>query len=224
MARSAPRFRRFIESITITNAGNNYSSIPTETEIFITAPSGSPESDQVQATATVDIQNGQVSTITLTNQGDGYGDIPQVYIRSGIGLGTSSLTNTTTADTRRDAGTYTGIAVVSAKAGTGALATVVIDSNGAVTSVDVTTSGSSYMEGETVVISDISIGGVNNAPDMTFTVAQNVGGGNGAILTPVLNTIARTPGYFHDNMSYLIDSQIPDFIHTETGKHLDQKM
>ena len=215
MARSAPRFRRFIESITITNAGNNYSSIPTETEIFITAPSGSPESDQVQATATVDIQNGQVSTITLTNQGDGYGDIPQVYIRSGIGLGTSSLTNTTTADTRRDAGTYTGIAVVSAKAGTGALATVVVDSNGAVTSVDVTTSGSSYMEGETVVISDISIGGVNNAPDMTFTVAQNVGGGNGAILTPVLNTIARTPGYFHDNMSYLIDSQIPDFIHTD---------
>ena len=215
MARSAPRFKRFIESITITNAGGNYSSIPSETEIFISAPSGSPESDQVQAVATVDIQNGSVATITMTEVGDGYGDTPQVYIRSGIGIGTSSLTNTTAADTRRDAGTYPNVPIQSMKAGTGATATVIVDSNGAVTSVDVTASGSSYMEGETVTILDISIGGVNNAPDMTFTVAQNVGGGSGAILTPVLQTIARSPGYFHDNMSYLIDSQVPDFIKTD---------
>lgn len=215
MARSAPRFKRFIESITITNAGGNYSSIPTETEIFISAPSGSPESDQIQAVATVDIQNGSVATITMTNVGDGYGETPQVYIRSGIGIGASSLTNTTTADSRRQAGSYPNIPIQSMKAGTGAFANVVVDSNGAVTSVDVITSGSSYMEGETVTILDISIGGVDNAPDMTFTVAQNVGGGNGAILTPVLQTIARTPGYFHDNMSYLIDSQIPDFVKTD---------
>lgn len=215
MARSAPRFKRFIESITIVNAGSNYSSIPAETEIFISAPSGSPESDQVQAVASVDIQNGSVSTITMIEVGDGYGDTPQVYIRSGIGIGTSSLTNTTAADSRRDAGTYPNVPIQSMKAGTGATATVIVDSNGAVTSVDVTASGSSYMEGETVTILDISIGGVNNAPDMTFTIAQNVGGGNGAILTPVLQTIARAPGYFHDKMNYIADSQIPEFIKTD---------
>ena len=215
MARSAPRFKRYIESITITNAGNNYSSIAGETELFIGAPSGSPESDQIQAVATLDIQNGSIAGITITNEGDGYGTTPEVIIRSGIGLGTSSLTNTTAADTRRDSGTYTGIPIVSSKSGTGALATVVVDSNGAVTSVTVTTTGSKYCEGETVTITDISIGGVNNATDMTFTIAQLTGGGNGAILTPVLNTLAKQPAYFHDNMSYLIDSQIPDYIHTD---------
>ena len=215
MARSAPKFKRFIESITITNAGGNYSSIPSETEIFISAPAGSPESDQIQAVATVDIQNGSVAGITMTEVGDGYGNgdyIHQVYIRSGIGIGTASLTNTTTADTRRQAGSYPNIAIQSMKAGTGAFANVVVDSNGAVTSVDVITSGSSYMEGETVTITDNSIGGVDNAPDMTFTVVQNIGGGNGAILTPVLQTIARAPGYYHDSMRYITDSQIPEFI------------
>jgi len=215
MARSAPRFKRFIESIAITNAGNNYSSIAGETELFISAPSGSPESDQIQAVATLDIQNGSIAGVTITNEGDGYGTTPEVIIRSGIGLGTSSLTSTTVADTRRDAGTYTGIPIVSSKSGTGALATVVVDSNGAVTSVTVTTTGSKYCEGEIVTITDISIGGVNNATDMTFTIAQLTGGGNGAILTPVLNTLAKQPAYFHDNMSYLIDSQVPEFIHTE---------
>ena len=215
MARSAPRFKRFIESITVTNAGSNYSSIPTETEIFISAPSGSPESDQVQAVATVEILGGVVNAVTMTEVGDGYGDTPQIYIRSGIGIGSSSLTNTTVADTRRDAGTYPNVPIQSMKAGNGAIATVIVDSNGAVTSVDVTSSGSSYMEGETVTILDISIGGVDNAPDMTFTVAQNVGGGSGAILTPVLQTIARAPGYFHDKMNYIADSQIPEFIKTD---------
>jgi hypothetical protein len=215
MARSAPKFKRFIESITVTNAGSNYSSIPTETEIFISAPSGSPESDQVQAVATVEILGGDVNAVTMTEVGDGYGETPQVYIRSGIGIGSSSLTNTTVADTRRDAGTYPNVPIQSMKAGNGATATVIVDSNGAVTSVDVTASGASYMEGETVTILDISIGGVNNAPDMTFTVAQNIGGGNGAILTPVLQTIARAPGYFHDKMNYIADSQIPEFIKTD---------
>jgi hypothetical protein len=218
MARSAPKFKRFIESITITNAGGNYSSIPSETEIFISAPAGSPESDQIQAVATLDIQNGIIASITMTEVGDGYGNgniLHQVYIRSGIGIGTASLTNTTTADTRRQAGSYPNIAIQSMKAGTGAFANVVVDSNGAVTSVDVITSGSSFMEGETVRITDNSIGGVDNAPDMTFTVVQNIGGGNGAILTPVLQTIARAPGYYPDSMRYITDSQIPDFISDE---------
>ncbi|MDB4351115.1 hypothetical protein OAA34_00210 [bacterium] len=212
MARSAPKFRRFIESITIDNAGASYSSIPGEVTLFISEPSGSPESDQVRATATLDIQNGSIAAVNITEPGDGYGDIPEIYVQSGIQTGTSSLTFTGSADSRRDEGTYTGVAVTSMKDGIDAIATVVVDSSGDVTSVNVTTSGLHYMEGETVTITDIAIGGTNGAADMTFTVAQLKGGGTGALFTPVLQTIARIPNYFHDNMNYIVDSQIPEFI------------
>lgn len=212
MARSAPQFKRFIESITIDNAGSNYSSLPGEVTLFIGAPSGSPESDQIQAVATLDIQNGSIAAVNLTEPGDGYGDAPMVYIQSGINLGTSSLTFTGSADSRRDGGTYTNVAITSLKDGTGASATVVVDSSGDVTSVDVTTSGLYFMEGETVTITDIAIGGTNGAADMTFTVSQLKGGGTGALFTPVLQTIARIPSYYRDNMNYIVDSQIPEYI------------
>ena len=215
MASLVPKFKRFIESITITNPGSDYSSLSGDIQVLISAPSGSPDSEQVQATATAAIQNGRIDSVTITEGGDGYLDIPEINIVSGVGIGTESLTNTTTADSRRQAGTYPNVAVVSDRAGTGAFATVVVDSSGAVTSIEVTESGSLYSVGENVGVTDVSIGGVNNAPDMTFIVAQNIGGGNGAILTPTLQTIARSSSYFHDNMSYLIESQIPDFVKTD---------
>lgn len=215
MARSAPTFRRYIKSITITNAGSNYSSISGDTIVFIEAPSGAPEANPVQATATVDIQNGSVATITITEPGDGYANTPQVYIQSGLNTGTSALTFTGSANSNRDAGTYPDLPVVSDKSGSGATATVIIDSSGDVTSVDVTASGSVYMEGETVTIRDISIGGEGNAPDMKFTVAQLKGGGNGAILTPEVDVIAASVEYKHDSMNYVVDAQIPNFVNEE---------
>ena len=209
MSFDRPTFKKYIASITIDNAGSNYSSIPSEVTLFIGEPTGSP---QVQAVATLDIQNGSVAGINITEPGDGYETTPMVYIQSGVNLGTSSLTFTGSADSRRDEGTYTGIAVTSAKDGAGALATVVVDASGDVTSVNVTTSGLYYMEGETVTITDISIGGTSGAADMTFTVAQNIGGGTGAQFTPVIDIISSKPSYFHEDMSYVIDSQIPDYI------------
>ena len=215
MARSAPTFRRYIKSIAITNAGQNYSSIPGDTIVFIEAPEGAPESNPTQATATVDIQNGSVAVITITEPGDGYANTPQVYIQSGLNTGTSALTFTGTANSERDAGTYPDLPVISNKAGFGATATVTIDSNGNVTSVDVTASGGVYMEGETVIIQGISIGGDSNASDMTFTVSQLKGGGNGAILTPEVDVIAAGVEYKHDSMNYVVDSQIPNFVNEE---------
>ena len=212
MARSAPTFRRYIESITINNAGANYSSVPGDTFLYIGPPTGAPETTPIQAAGTLDIQNGSIAGITITEPGDGYAETPLVYIQSGIGSGTSSLTFTGSADSRRDAGTYVGVAVTSMKDGTGARATVVVDGTGNVTSVNVTTNGSRYMEGETVTITDISIGGVNGADDMTFTVDLLKSGGNGAVLTALTNVIAGQVGYSHDAMSYIVESQIPDFV------------
>lgn len=177
MARSAPTFKKYIESISIDDAGSNYSSIPAETTLYI-GPPNSSSGVSIQATGTLDIQNGSIAGITITEPGDGYSEAPMVYIQSGLGLGTSSLTFTGSADSRRDEGVYPGVSVTSMKDGTGAVATVTVDGTGNVTSVDVTTSGSLFMEGETVTITDISIGGTMGAPDMTFTVTQLRGGGN----------------------------------------------
>ena len=211
MARSAPTFKKYIESISIDDAGSNYSSIPAETTLYI-GPPNSSSGVSIQATGTLDIQNGSIAGITITEPGDGYSEAPMVYIQSGLGLGTSSLTFTGSADSRRDEGVYPGVSVTSMKDGTGAVATVTVDGTGNVTSVDVTTSGSLFMEGETVTITDISIGGTMGAPDMTFTVTQLRGGGNGAELTAVINVLAGQLGYFHDSMNYIVESQIPDFV------------
>lgn len=212
MARSAPTFRRFVESITIDNAGSNYSSVPGDTFLYIGPPTGAPETTPIQAVATLDIQGGAIAGVTITEPGDGYASVPQVYIQSGIGLGTSSLIFTGSADSRRDAGTYVNVNLTSMKDGSGAKATVVVDGTGNVTSVNVTTTGTRYMEGETVTITDISIGGTNSAADMTFTVNNLKAGGSGAVFTAVTNIIADQTGYSHDSMSYIVESQIPDFV------------
>ena len=211
MARSAPTFKKYIESISIDDAGSNYSSIPNETFLYIGPPSSTAVL-QTQATASLDIQNGSIAGVTITEPGDGYVEAPPVYIQSGLGIGTSSLTFTGSADSRRDEGVYPGIAVTSMKDGTGAVATVTVDATGDVTSVNITTSGSRFMEGETVTITDISIGGTLGAPDMTFTVVFLIGGGNGAELTAVIDVLAGQLGYFHDSMNYIVESQIPDFV------------
>ena len=211
MARSAPTFKKYIESISIDDAGSNYSSIPNETFLYIGPPSSTAVL-QTQATASLDIQNGSIAGVTITEPGDGYVEAPPVYIQSGLGIGTSSLTFTGSADSRRDEGVYPGIAVTSMKDGTGAVATVTVDATGDVTSVNITTSGSRFMEGETVTITDNSIGGTLGAPDMTFTVVFLIGGGNGAELTAVIDVLAGQLGYFHDSMNYIVESQIPDFV------------
>lgn len=212
MARAAPTFRRFVKSITINDGGSNYSSVVGDTFLYIGPPSGAPETSPIQAAGSISVINGAIASITITEPGDGYANVPEVYIQSGIGTGTNSLTFLGSADSRRDAGTYVNVDVVSGKDGTGAKATVVVDGTGNVTSVNITTSGSRYMEGETVTITDISIGGVNNAPDMTFSVNLLKSGGNGADLTAVTDIIAGQVGYLHDQMSYIVDSQIPDFV------------
>ena len=141
MARAAPTFRRFVKSITINDGGSNYSSAVGDTFLYIGPPSGAPETSPIQAAGSISVINGAIASITITEPGDGYANVPQVYIQSGIGTGTNSLTFLGSADSRRDAGTYVNVDVVSGKDGTGAKATVVVDGTGNVTSVNITTSG-----------------------------------------------------------------------------------
>lgn len=213
MARSFPNFRRFVESISIDDAGQNYSSIPGDTNLFIGAPTGpSP----IQATATVEINSGIVASVTITEPGDGYTSAPEVYIQSGLFIATDDgLTNTTVANAGRNAATYTGVAFTSAKDGTGAIGNVTINSSGQVSSYEITTSGSLYMQGETVSVSDTEIGGDGSIPDLTFTVNKLKGGGQDADFTAVTNIIAETVGYHHEGMNYITEYQIPDFVNDD---------
>lgn len=216
MARSRPNFRRFVESISIDNAGASYSSIAGDTNLFIGPPDASDSLPKRQATATVEVVSNIVQSITITDHGDGYVTAPVVYIQSGLFVATDDgLTNTTVANAARTAGTYNNVSFQSSKDGTGAIGNVTIDSSGQVSSYEITTSGSFYMEGESVFVTDISIAGDGSLPNLTFTVTKLKGGGNGATFTATTNIIAETISYYHEGMSYLIDDQIPDFVNEE---------
>jgi len=71
MAHLIPSYYRYVESITITDAGSGYTSIPT---ITISGGGGTG------ATATAAIFNGSIQTITVTNIGSGYTSTPTVTV------------------------------------------------------------------------------------------------------------------------------------------------
>jgi len=203
-------FVRFIKRINITNPGNGYSSSDAPT-LFIGAPTTTIiGADTRQATATVAIASNIVDSVTITDEGLGYLTAPQVYLIGSL----SAFTHTTAADTNRGAGTFTGVGSTSSGRGTGAQFTVIVDENGAVTSVTITAKGSGYAEGDTVTISDISLGGDERADDIVLTVTH-ISAGSGATFEVELGVYQRSPEYYHQNFSYLIDQQIPEFIRAE---------
>lgn len=216
MARSRPNFRRYVKSISIDDAGASYSSIAGDTTLFIGPPNGGDSLPQRQATATVEVLSSVVQSVTITDHGDGYVTVPEVYIQSGLFVATDDgLTNTTVANSERTAGIYTGVAFTSAKDGTGAIGNVTIDSSGQVSSYEITTSGERYMEGETVSVSDVAIAGDGSLPSLTFTVTKLKGGGNGAEFSAVIDALAETIGYHQESMNYITEYQIPDFVNDD---------
>lgn len=80
------------------------------------------------------------------------------------------------ADTDRTAGTYSNVAATGALSGTSGTVTVVVDANGAVTSIVVgNAAGSGYVPGESITIADSLLGNGGGAA-ITFTVATTNAG------------------------------------------------
>ena len=77
MSHKIPSYYRYVESITITNAGSGYDSANPPT-ITISGGGGT------NATATCTVLSGQINTVTVTNPGTGYTSTPTVTI-SGSG-------------------------------------------------------------------------------------------------------------------------------------------
>ena len=69
-----PQFFKYVSSITVTNGGTGYNTVPTVT---ISAPD---ESDGIQATATAVVVNEIVTNINMTNGGAGYTSPPTITI------------------------------------------------------------------------------------------------------------------------------------------------
>lgn len=211
MAHTGPDFRRYIKSITVTSVGSGYSSSDPPI-IFIGAPDATT-GGIIQAVATVNISSNTVDSITINEPGDGYLTTPEVYLRGTLG----AVTNTSVIDTTRPVGTFTNVPMdTSSKIGSGAEFTIVTNSSGGVDSITVTEKGDvSFMEGETITVNSNRIGGTGDEQPITMTVSKISGNGYGAEFSPVIDVINRPPQFFHNNQSFIIPYEIPEFIRTD---------
>tara|TARA_R110001632_G_scaffold2310_7_gene10175 strand:- start:4008 stop:6713 length:2706 start_codon:yes stop_codon:yes gene_type:complete len=210
MAQVGSQFSRFITAINITNAGSGYSSVDQPTLVIGAPTTTVVGATTTQATASLTISSNSVSSVTITDKGLGYLTAPEVYLVGSL----TTVNITTTPDVTRTAGTYVSVGGI-AVSGSGAEFTVVIDGAGAITSVTPTTAGTNYKPGETITILDESVGGFGDTTDITVTVATISQGGSGATFTADMGVYNIQSKYYHQNFSYLIEQQIPEFIRAE---------
>jgi hypothetical protein len=192
-----------IGPIGITNAGTNYTTVPTVT---ISAPN---QTGGEQATALAAISNaaGTVISAQVTNTGSGYTSIPTVTIAapaSSYGVqaqGSAVLSggNVVAISITNPGSGYTSAPTISITGGGGAnaAATAVLGS-GLVSAITITNPGSGYTATPTVTISG---GGGNNATAVAGFITFATGsigvvvntGGSGYTSTPTVN-ISAAPG------------------------------
>jgi flagellar hook-basal body protein len=103
------------------------------------------------------------------------------------GGGSESLTGIksaaiTTAGTGYRPGIYKNVSLGTGGAGSGALATVRINSDGTLGSIEITNTGTGYAAGNTLTLANTQIGGVGTGIALTNIAAGNIVGGNTATL------------------------------------------
>jgi len=90
-ARPAQDYRSRVGSVTVNSTGSGYTAAP---QVVIDPPSD-PNGTTATATATVDLQRGEVTGITVIDQGDGYTDVPNISLVGGgftvAGIATANL-------------------------------------------------------------------------------------------------------------------------------------
>lgn len=217
MARTGPNFRRYIQSIEITDAGSGYSSSDPPSVYISTPDDTNDASENIQAVAELEIVSNIVDSVTITEPGNGYITPPDVKLIGSL----STVTFESQADENRGTGVYTGVESSSDGVGSGAKFRIVVNSSGEVTGATVTTKGSGYAEGDLIIIPDTNIGGTGAAANVILTVVSISGGGSGAILTPAIDFINRPQQYFHQNFSYIAEFEIPEWIRNEYPKYSD---
>jgi len=142
-------------ALTVSDVGSGYTGAGTYTNVPLTGGSGTG------ALATVVVSSGAVSSVTITNSGRGYLDgetltLPNTNIGAagnGVTLGAISI-----GGSGYTAGTYINVPLTGGS-GTGAKATVVVGSNGKVSSITTTDVGNgAYVSGDVLTLANANIG------------------------------------------------------------------
>ena len=165
MTNRIPSYLEYIKTIAITGAGSGYTSPVT---LIIDAPTGD-NPIQATATATIDFAgSGDITSITISEAGDGYDTAPSVKI-----TGAATTVSSTTTNTGLDAGTYNNV-VPTSTSGIGEFATfnIVIDANGDVTSIVPSTGGQKFVQNDTVTFLATALGGVGTESDVVGTITH----------------------------------------------------
>jgi hypothetical protein len=206
MTNRIPSFLEYLKSISISAAGSGYGE--GTYSLKISAPTGD---NPIQAVATATVGNaGSVTSVSISEAGDGYNEVPTVFISGPITSATSTSTNT-----GLDAGTYTGVEA-SSTSGTGTFAafTIVIDSSGSVTSVSLTLPGNGYVQGDTVTFDPTLLGGTGSNSDVVATITE-IQNGTSAAFTAVVDILTKPDTYSQPKISKLVSNQLPEFIRNE---------
>ena len=236
MARTGPNFKRFIESITITNAGSSYSS-SNPPAIVIGPPNIlATDGEKIQATASLEISNAIVDSVTIVEPGDGYKNLPDVYLIGSVHTtDTISIVSGGTANEDREslAGVKT-VDIIPAMVTRSLEGTVTLTetpqvrftvaADGSISSVSWYTSSGSrsgygFAEGDVISIIDTNFGGIGETPALEIRVDTISQGGSGAVLTPSVMYLNKPQQYFHQNFSYIAEFQIPEWVRIEYPKY-----
>ena len=150
-------------------------SLITSAKFDLTGSTGAGVSELTQrsgitATGEVNVTNGEITSIDITNGGSGYTSAPTIGFTGGGGTGATATAITNIGEIVNiiitDAGSgYTSAPTVTftGGGGTGATATVTINSSGEVDSITITYGGFEYEFVPTVIITDTSGGSGANA-------------------------------------------------------------
>jgi hypothetical protein len=220
-----------LASITITNPGGYFSSAPT----VIISDGGASG-----ATATATVGSGNLAAITLTNPGSGYYSPPAIKFGGGSATGpqggqeSASAIGILSANPTNyglfEISAFTGVASVSitpsgtgyiapqvsfvSGGGSGAAAVAILNQNGQVTGIMMTSPGQNYTSAPTVVLSDPAGTGASTPIATLFNglpfiggdfmtsmsgrlILANIIGGDGDTTTSVKDVIVTDGGYYY---------------------------
>jgi hypothetical protein len=146
-------FTNGIDTLGSVTGGSNYTD-GTFTNVSLTGGTGTG------AKATIVVASNSVTTVTITNKGNGY-TVSDALSCSALAIGSGIQTlGTITGGSGYTNGTYTGVSLTGGS-GTGAQATIVV-SGGKVSSVTITARGRGYLVGNIMSANSTDIGGTGS--------------------------------------------------------------